>query len=77
MDGITFQLIKETQLLCVVSKMIVYLFMLVTGLVQVTITFLRFVVNEDMFSDPNILAQATFLVKGIHSGRIHTLICGA
>lgn len=57
--------------------MIVYLFMLVTGLVQVTITFLRFVVNEDMFSDPNILAQATFLVKGIHSGRIHTLIFSA
>ncbi|KAM9568019.1 LOW QUALITY PROTEIN: 1-phosphatidylinositol 4,5-bisphosphate phosphodiesterase gamma-2-like [Salvelinus alpinus] len=36
------------------------------------LTFLRFVVNEeDMFSDPNFLAQATFPVKGIHS-----LICG-
>uniref|UniRef100_A0A8C8C9I7 Phosphoinositide phospholipase C n=1 Tax=Oncorhynchus tshawytscha TaxID=74940 RepID=A0A8C8C9I7_ONCTS len=33
------------------------------------LTFLRFVVNEeDMFSDPNFLAQATFPVKGIHSG---------
>ncbi|CAL9696988.1 unnamed protein product [Knipowitschia caucasica] len=33
------------------------------------ITFLRFVVNEeDMFSDPNFLAQATFPVKGIRSG---------
>ena len=41
------------------------------------LTFLRFVVNEDMFSDPNFLAQATFPVKGIHSGRIHTLIFSA
>nr|XP_057932323.1 1-phosphatidylinositol 4,5-bisphosphate phosphodiesterase gamma-2 [Doryrhamphus excisus]XP_057932325.1 1-phosphatidylinositol 4,5-bisphosphate phosphodiesterase gamma-2 [Doryrhamphus excisus] len=33
------------------------------------LTFLRFVVNEeDMFSDPNFLAQATFPVKGICSG---------
>ncbi|XP_034734553.1 1-phosphatidylinositol 4,5-bisphosphate phosphodiesterase gamma-2 isoform X1 [Etheostoma cragini] len=33
------------------------------------LTFLRFVVNEeDMFSDPNFLAQATFPVKGIRSG---------
>ncbi|KAM9753206.1 1-phosphatidylinositol 4,5-bisphosphate phosphodiesterase gamma-2 [Menidia menidia] len=32
-------------------------------------TFLRFVVNEeDMFSDPNFLAQATFPVKGLRSG---------
>ena len=36
------------------------------------LTFLRFVVNEeDMFSDPNFLAQATFPVKGIRSGRPH------
>lgn len=38
------------------------------------LTFLRFVVNEeDMFSDPNFLAQATFPVKGIRSGesRLH------
>lgn len=36
------------------------------------LTFLRFVVNEeDMFSDPNFLAQATFPVKGIRSGRTH------
>lgn len=42
------------------------------------LTFLRFVVNEeDMFSDPNFLAQATFPVKGIRSGRTHKLICGA
>lgn len=34
------------------------------------LTFLRFVVNEeDMFSDPNFLAQATFPVKGIRSGQ--------
>ncbi|XP_010781307.1 1-phosphatidylinositol 4,5-bisphosphate phosphodiesterase gamma-2-like [Notothenia coriiceps] len=33
------------------------------------LTFLRFVVNEeDMFSDPNFVAQATFPVKGIRSG---------
>uniref|UniRef100_A0A8C6UXY5 1-phosphatidylinositol 4,5-bisphosphate phosphodiesterase gamma n=1 Tax=Neogobius melanostomus TaxID=47308 RepID=A0A8C6UXY5_9GOBI len=33
------------------------------------LTFLRFVVNEeDMFSDANFLAQATFPVKGIRSG---------
>uniref|UniRef100_A0A8C4HEX9 Phosphoinositide phospholipase C n=1 Tax=Dicentrarchus labrax TaxID=13489 RepID=A0A8C4HEX9_DICLA len=33
------------------------------------LTFLRFVVNEeDMFSDPNFLAQATYPVKGIRSG---------
>uniref|UniRef100_A0A3Q1CL58 Phosphoinositide phospholipase C n=1 Tax=Amphiprion ocellaris TaxID=80972 RepID=A0A3Q1CL58_AMPOC len=33
------------------------------------LTFLRFVVNEeDMFSDPNFLAQATFPVKGLRSG---------
>ncbi|CAB1323304.1 unnamed protein product [Coregonus sp. 'balchen'] len=33
------------------------------------LTFLRFVVKEeDMFSDPNLLAQATFPVKGIRSG---------
>ncbi|XP_042563293.1 1-phosphatidylinositol 4,5-bisphosphate phosphodiesterase gamma-2-like isoform X1 [Clupea harengus] len=33
------------------------------------LTFLRFVVNEeDMFSDPNFLAQATFPIKGIRSG---------
>lgn len=33
------------------------------------LTFLRFVVNEeDMFSDPNFLAQAIFPVKGIRSG---------
>ncbi|XP_077371626.1 1-phosphatidylinositol 4,5-bisphosphate phosphodiesterase gamma-2 isoform X1 [Festucalex cinctus] len=33
------------------------------------LTFLRFVVNEeDVFSDPNFLAQATFPVKGICSG---------
>ncbi|XP_056137808.1 1-phosphatidylinositol 4,5-bisphosphate phosphodiesterase gamma-2 [Lampris incognitus] len=33
------------------------------------LTFLRFVVNEeDMFSDPNFLAQAMFPVKGIRSG---------
>lgn len=39
------------------------------------LTFLRFVVNEeDMFSDPNFLAQATFPVKGIRSGKnIHVL----
>lgn len=41
------------------------------------LTFLRFVVNEeDMFSDPNFLAQATFPVKGIRSGgNTHTLTC--
>lgn len=34
------------------------------------LTFLRFVVNEeDMFSDPNFLAQATFPVKGIRTGK--------
>lgn len=34
------------------------------------LTFLRFVVNEeDMFSDPNFLAQGTFPVKGLRSGR--------
>uniref|UniRef100_A0A3B3ZC66 Phosphoinositide phospholipase C n=1 Tax=Periophthalmus magnuspinnatus TaxID=409849 RepID=A0A3B3ZC66_9GOBI len=34
------------------------------------LTFLRFVVNEeDMFSDPNFLAQATFPVKGIRTYR--------
>nr|XP_015223588.1 PREDICTED: 1-phosphatidylinositol 4,5-bisphosphate phosphodiesterase gamma-2 isoform X2 [Lepisosteus oculatus] len=33
------------------------------------LTFLRFVVNEeDMFSDPNFLAEATFPVKGIKTG---------
>ncbi|XP_029009964.1 1-phosphatidylinositol 4,5-bisphosphate phosphodiesterase gamma-2-like [Betta splendens] len=33
------------------------------------LSFLRFVVNEeDMFSDPNSLAQATFPVKGLRSG---------
>ncbi|KAM3609416.1 uncharacterized protein V6R79_014412 [Siganus canaliculatus] len=33
------------------------------------LTFLRFVVNEeDMFSDPNFLAQATFPVKGLRPG---------
>lgn len=33
------------------------------------LTFLRFVVNEeDMFSDPNFLAQATFPVKGLRTG---------
>ncbi|XP_023682944.2 1-phosphatidylinositol 4,5-bisphosphate phosphodiesterase gamma-2 [Paramormyrops kingsleyae] len=33
------------------------------------LTFLRFVVNEeDMFSDPNFLAQGTFPVKGLRSG---------
>lgn len=33
------------------------------------LTFLRFVVNEeDMFSDPNFLAQATFPVEGLRSG---------
>ncbi|XP_029109371.1 1-phosphatidylinositol 4,5-bisphosphate phosphodiesterase gamma-2-like [Scleropages formosus] len=33
------------------------------------LTFVRFVVNEeDMFSDPNFLAQATFPFKGIRSG---------
>ncbi|CAL8262728.1 unnamed protein product [Merluccius merluccius] len=33
------------------------------------LTFLRFVVNEeDMFSDPNFLAQATFPVRGIRTG---------
>lgn len=41
------------------------------------LTFLRFVVfEEDMFSDPNFLAQATFPVKGVRSGmsiyRIYT-----
>lgn len=40
------------------------------------LTFLRFVVNEeDMFSDPNFLAQATFPVKGIRTGKnagLHT-----
>lgn len=34
------------------------------------LTFLRFVVNEeDMFSDPIFLAQATFPVKGIRTGK--------
>jgi len=33
------------------------------------LSFLRFVVfEEDMFSDPNFLAQATFPVKGVRSG---------
>lgn len=37
------------------------------------LTFLRFVVfEEDMFSDPNFLAQATFPVKGVRSG-MHSL----
>lgn len=33
--------------------------------------FLRFVVyEEDMFSDPNFLAQATFPVKGLKTGMV-------
>lgn len=40
--------------------------------------FLRFVVyEEDMFSDPNFLAQATFPVKGLKTGTppsLHTII---
>lgn len=33
------------------------------------LSFLRFVVfEEDMFSDPNFLAQATFPVKGVRTG---------
>uniref|UniRef100_A0A8C2HPN3 Phosphoinositide phospholipase C n=1 Tax=Cyprinus carpio TaxID=7962 RepID=A0A8C2HPN3_CYPCA len=44
------------------------------------LTFLRFVVfEEDMFSDPNFLAQATFPVKGVRSGKsisfIQLLFC--
>lgn len=36
------------------------------------LSFLRFVVfEEDMFSDPNFLAQATFAVKGIRTGKTH------
>ncbi|KAM3870064.1 1-phosphatidylinositol 4,5-bisphosphate phosphodiesterase gamma-2 [Diretmus argenteus] len=36
---------------------------------ETELSFLRFVVNEeDMFSDPNFLAQATFPVKGLRSG---------
>lgn len=35
------------------------------------LAFLRFVVyEEDMFSDPNFLAHATFPIKGIKSGKI-------
>lgn len=35
--------------------------------------FLRFVVyEEDMFSDQNFLAQATFLVKGLKTGMLRT-----
>ena len=37
-----------------------------------------FVVNEeDMFSDPNFLAQALFPVKGIRAGKVaaHTQVC--
>lgn len=34
------------------------------------LAFLRFVVyEEDMFSDPNFLAHATFPIKGIKSGK--------
>lgn len=33
--------------------------------------FLRFVVyEEDMFSDPNFLAQATFPIKGLKTGML-------
>lgn len=35
------------------------------------LAFLRFVVyEEDMFSDPNFLAHATFPIKGIKSGKM-------
>lgn len=37
--------------------------------------FLRFVVyEEDMFSDQNFLAQATFLVKGLKTGMLGDLV---
>lgn len=36
------------------------------------LTFLCFVVHEeDMFSDPNFLAHATYPIKGIKSGKGH------
>lgn len=36
------------------------------------LAFLRFVVyEEDMFSDPNFLAHATYPIKGIKSGKGH------
>lgn len=36
------------------------------------LAFLRFVVyEEDMFSDPNFLAHATYPIKGIKSGKRH------
>lgn len=36
------------------------------------LAFLRFVVyEEDMFSDPNFLAHATYPIKGIKSGKTH------
>jgi len=41
----------------------------VFAVLEPELSFLRFVVNEeDMFSDPNFLAQATFPVKGLRSG---------
>lgn len=41
------------------------------------LAFLRFVVyEEDMFSDPNFLAHATFPIKGIKSGKISGIIRG-
>uniref|UniRef100_A0A3B4FGR5 Phosphoinositide phospholipase C n=1 Tax=Pundamilia nyererei TaxID=303518 RepID=A0A3B4FGR5_9CICH len=42
---------------------------IVLSVYEPELTFLRFIVNEeDMFSDPNFLAQATFPVKGLRSG---------
>uniref|UniRef100_A0A3P8UDM4 1-phosphatidylinositol 4,5-bisphosphate phosphodiesterase gamma n=1 Tax=Cynoglossus semilaevis TaxID=244447 RepID=A0A3P8UDM4_CYNSE len=42
---------------------------LVLSVYEPELTFLRFVVNEeDMFSEPNFLAQATFPVKGLRTG---------
>ncbi|XP_013770158.1 1-phosphatidylinositol 4,5-bisphosphate phosphodiesterase gamma-2 [Pundamilia nyererei] len=41
---------------------------IVLSVYEPELTFLRFIVNEeDMFSDPNFLAQATFPVKGLRS----------
>lgn len=40
------------------------------------LAFLRFVVyEEDMFSDPNFLAHATYPIKGIKSGKEHEQRC--
>lgn len=41
-----------------------------------TFSFLRFMVyEEDMFSDPNFLAQAVFPVRALKTGRLTCVCC--